>query len=150
MGFKLDRVHVWAGEVLDQAGGVAAKLALLAQSGANLEFIYTHRNVDKPGTGVLFIAPITGPLQQRAARSAGLHEVDNPVVLRVEGDNEAGLAHKVTQGWAMAGLSLQGLNMSVLSDKFVGYASFDSVQDANRAAAILGDLGAHPPVVRPN
>ncbi len=150
MGFKLDRIHVWAGEVLDQAGGVAAKLAMLAQSGANLEFIYTRRNVDKPGTGVLYIAPITGPLQQRAARSAGLHEVNDPVVLRVEGDNEAGLAHKVTQGWAMAGLSLQGLNMSVLNDKFVGYASFDSVQDANRAAAILGDLGAHPPVVRLN
>ena len=34
MSFKLDRVHVWAGEVLDQAGGVAAKLALLAQAGA--------------------------------------------------------------------------------------------------------------------
>ena len=32
--------------------------------------------------------------------------------------------------------------MSVLGDKFVGYASFDTVADANRAAAILGDLGA--------
>ena len=114
---------------------------------ANLEYIYTRRNVDKPGTGVLYVAPITGPLQQRAARTAGLHEVDNPVVLRVEGDNEAGLGHKVTQGWAMAGLTMQGLNMSVIGGKFVGYASFDSVQDANRAAAILGDLGAHPPVL---
>jgi hypothetical protein len=136
MGFKLNRVHVWAAEVLDQAGGVAGKLALLAQAGANLEFIYTRRNSEKPGTGVLYVAPITGPLQQRAARSAGLHEV--------------GLGHKVTQGWAMAGLTLQGLNMSVLGGKFVGYASFDSVQDANRAAAILGDLGAHPPVVPTN
>lgn len=150
MGFKLDRIHVWAGEVMDQAGGVAGKLALLAQAGANLEYIYTLRNADKPGTGILYVAPITGPLQQRAARSAGLHEVSDPVVLRVEGDNEAGLAHKVTQGWAMAGLSLHGLNMSVLGDKFVGYVSFDSVQDANRAAAILGDLGAHPPVIRAN
>jgi hypothetical protein len=37
---------------------------------------------------------------------------------------------------------LQGLMMSVLGEKFVGYASFDSVADSNRAAAILGDLGA--------
>ena len=148
MGFKLDRVHVWAGEVLDQAGGVAAKLALLAQAGSNLEYIYTRRNVEKPGTGILYVAPISGPLPQRAARSAGLHEVDNPVVLRVEGDNEAGLAHKVTQGWAMAGLSLQSLNMSVLGGMFVGYAAFDNVQDANRAAGILGDLSAHPPINR--
>jgi hypothetical protein len=142
MGFKLDRIHVWAAEVMDQAGGVAAKLALLAQAGTNLEYIYTRRLEDKPGTGILYVAPITGPMQQRAARSAGLHEVDHPVVLRVQGDNEAGLGHKVTQQWALAGLSLHGLNMSVMGDKFVGYVSFDSVIDANKAAAILGDLGA--------
>jgi hypothetical protein len=141
MGFKLDRVHVWSGEVMDQAGGVAAKLALLAQAGANLEFIYTKRIENRPGTGVLYIAPITGAMQLRAARSAGLSETDNPVVLRVEGDNQAGLAHRLTQQWALAGLSLQGLMMSVLGDKFVGYASFDTVADSNRAAAILGDLG---------
>jgi hypothetical protein len=142
MGFKLDRVHVWAGEVADQAGGVAAKLALLAQAGANLEYIYTRRLADKPGWGILYVAPISGPLQVRAAKSAGLHETADPVVLRVEGNNAQGLAHRVTQQWAMAGLSLQGLMMSVLADDFVGYVAFDNVQDANRAAAILGDLGA--------
>jgi hypothetical protein len=142
MGFKLDRVHVWSGEVADQAGGVAAKLALLAQANANLEYIYTRRLADKPGSGVLYVAPITGSMQVRAARSAGLTETDNPVVLRVEGDNQAGLAHRLTQQWALAGLSLHGLMMSVLADKFVGYVSFDTVADSNRAAAILGDLGA--------
>ena len=141
MGFKLDRVHVWAGEVMDQAGGVAAKLQLLAQAGANLEFIHTRRQADKPGTGVLYVAPITGPMQVRAAKSAGLHETNDPVVLRVEGDNQAGLGHRLTQHWALAGLTLQGLTMSVLGDKFVGYVSFDTVADSNRAAAILGDLG---------
>lgn len=141
MSFKLDRVHVWSGEVVDQAGGVASKLALLAQAGANLEYIYTRRQADRPGTGVLHVAPITGPLQVRAARSAGLVETQNPIVLRVEGDNQAGLAHRLTQQWALAGLSMQALSMAVLADKFVGYASFDTIEDANRAAAILGDLG---------
>jgi hypothetical protein len=142
MGFKLDRVHVWAGEVADQAGGVSTKLALLAQAGANLEYIYTRRLEDKPGIGVLYVAPVTGPLAVRAARSAGLHETDTPVVLRVEGDNAQGLAHRLTQKWATEGLSLHGLMMSVLGERFVGYVSFDTVGDANRAAAILGDLGA--------
>ncbi len=64
-------------------------------------------------------------------------------MLRVEGDNETGLAHSVTQQWALAGISFQGLTMAVLGDKFVGYAAFDSVTDANKAAAILGDLGSH-------
>jgi hypothetical protein len=142
MGFKLDRIHVWSCEVMDQAGGVAAKLSMLAQAGANLEFIYTKRLENRPGMGLLYVAPITGALQLRAARSAGLSETDHPVLLRVEGDNQAGLAHRLTQQWALAGLSLHGLMMSVLGDKFVGYASFDTVADSNRAAAILGDLGA--------
>ena len=142
MGFKLDRVHVWSGDVPDRAGGVASKLSLLAQAGTNLEFIFTQRQPENPGTGVLYVAPITGPVQVRAARAAGLAETQDPVVLRVEGDNQAGLGHRVTQQWALAGISFQGLTMAVVCDKFVGYAAFDSVTDANRAAAILGDLGA--------
>ncbi len=142
MSFKLDRVHVWAGEVADQAGGVAAKLAFLAQAGANLEYIYTRRQPDKPGTGILYVAPVSGPLAVRAAKSAGLHEANEPIVLRVEGDNAAGLGHRLTNQWAAEGLSLGGLMMSVLGDKFVGYVSFDTTADANRAAAILGDLGS--------
>jgi hypothetical protein len=142
MGFKLDRVHVWSAEVADRAGGVATKLAALAQADANLEFIFTQRRADKPGSGVLFVAPVTGPSAVRAARAAGMVETNDPVVLRVEGDNEAGLGHRVTQQWALAGISMQGLTMSVLGNKFVGYAAFDSVTDANRAAAILGDLGS--------
>jgi hypothetical protein len=141
MGFKLDRVHVWSGDVADQAGGVAAKLSLLAQAGANLEYVYTRRTPERPGTGVLYVAPVTGPMQVRAARAAGLAETNDPIVLRVEGDNAAGLAHRVTQQWAMAGLSLQGLMMSVYGGRFVGYAAFDTVGDANRAAAILGEQG---------
>ncbi len=142
MSFKLDRIHVWSGEVADQAGGVAAKLAFLAQAGANLEYIYTHRLPHQPGMGMLYVAPVTGPLVTRAAKSAGLHETNSPIVLRVEGDNAAGLAHRLTQQWALEGLSLHGLTMSVLGEKFVGYVSFDTVADANRAAAILGDLGS--------
>jgi hypothetical protein len=141
MSFKWDRVHVWSGEVRDQAGGVADKLAHLAEAGANLEYVFTKRLPNKPGEGVLFVAPVTGPAQVRAAKAAGLHEVDYPVVRRIEGDNLAGLAHHLTQQWAKAGISLQGFTMAVLSNKFVGYVSFDAVQDANRAAQILADLG---------
>ena len=141
MSFKWDRVHVWSGDVKDQAGGVAEKLSHLAQAGANLEYVFTKRLPNIPGEGVLYVAPVTGPAQVRAAKAAGLHEVDYPVVRRIEGDNVAGLAHHLTQQWAIAGISLQGLTMAVLRDKFVGYAAFDTVQDANRAAQILADLG---------
>lgn len=141
MSFKWDRVHVWSGEVSDEPGAVAAKLSHLAQADANLEYVFTKRLPNKPGRGVLYVAPVTGPLQQRAAKAADLHEADAPVVRRIEGDNEAGLAHHLTQRWALAGISLQGLTMAVLGNKFIGYAAFDTVDDANRAAQILADLG---------
>jgi hypothetical protein len=142
MGFKLDRVHVWSGEIQDKVGGIAQKLAQLAQAGANLEYIYTRRLAERPGTGILFVAPVTGPSQVRAARAAGLAETQDQMVLRVEGDNQAGLGHRLTQQWALAGINLQGLTMSVLANKFIGYATFDNVNDANRAAQILADLGS--------
>ena len=141
MSFKWDRVSVWSCEVNDQPGAVAMKLAFLARAEANLEYIFTKRLLNKPGMGIMYVAPITGLAQTKAARDAGLHETDYPVVRRIEGDNEAGLAHHLTQQWALAGISLQGLTMAVVQNKFIGYAAFDSVQDANRAAQILADLG---------
>ena len=145
MSFKMDRVHVWAAEVADEPGGVATKLSLLSEAGANLGYVYTQRLVDKPGRGVLLVAPLTGPEQLRAAKAAGMHETFDPIVMRVEGDNTAGLAYRLTQEWAKAGLSLHGLMMAVLGNRFVGYITFDTVQDANRAAAILAELGVERP-----
>lgn len=142
MGFKLDRVHVWAGEVNDRAGGVSGKLSMLAEAGANLEFIFTQRLPNKPGMGMLYVAPLSGAAQHRAAHAAGLSEVTVPVVIRVEGDDSHGLGHRVTQEWAKASISFHELTMCAVGNKFVGYAAFDSVEDGNRAAAILGDLGA--------
>ena len=56
--------------------------------------------------------------------------------------SEYGQGRSGSQQWAVAGISLQGLTMAVLGGKFVGFAVFDTVSDANRAAQILADLGA--------
>ena len=142
MSFKMERVHLWSGEVEDAPGGTASKLVHLAQAGANLEYVFTKRLPNKPGTGILYVSPVTGAAQISAAREAGLSETDYPVVHRIEGDNEAGLAHRLTQAWAIAGISFQGLTMSVLEGKFIGFAAFDAVNDANVAAKILADIGS--------
>jgi hypothetical protein len=146
MSFKWDRVHVWSCEIADQPGATASKLAILAKAGANLEYINTQRLSEKPGAGILLVAPLTGPTQTRAARAAGFAEHEEHHLHRIEGDNEAGLAHRLTQQWELAGITLQSLMMAVLGNKFVGYAGFDNVRDANQAAQILADLGvAGPP-----
>jgi hypothetical protein len=61
--------------------------------------------------------------------------------MRVEGDDKAGLGGRLTQAWETAGINLHGMVMAALGEKFVGYVTFDSVQDANHAATILAELG---------
>jgi hypothetical protein len=141
MSFKMQRIHVFHSEVEDRPGGISAKLKKLAEAGAHLEYVYSQRSPEKVGMGDLYVAPLHGVNELAAARETGMHEVSEPIVMRVEGDDKAGLGGRLTQAWEMAGINLHGLVMSVINGRFVGYATFDSVGDANRAATILAELG---------
>jgi hypothetical protein len=141
MSFKMQRVHVFHAEVEDKPGGISGKLKKLAEAGAHLEYVYSQRSLTKQGIGDLYVAPLHGVNELSAAREAGMHEVSEPIVMRVEGDDKAGLGGRLTQAWEMAGINLHGLVMSVINGRFVGYATFDTVADANRAATILAELG---------
>lgn len=140
MSFKMQRVHVYHGEVKDEPGGIASRLKMLAEAGANLEYVYSQR-ATKAGMGDLYVAPLATPELVKTARAIGMHEVNEPVVMRVTGDNKAGLAGRLTQEWEKAGINLHGMVMAVHDAKFVGYVTFDSVSDANKAATILAELG---------
>ena len=141
MSFKMDRLHVWAVEVKDEPGSVAGKLAKLDEAGCDLDYVYTQRDAAKPGHGVLYVAPVTGNGPTKAAKDAGMHAVADPVVMRVEGDNVAGLAHRVKHAWAAAGINLHGSMLTTVGSKFVGFVTFDTVEDANKAARILAEVG---------
>jgi hypothetical protein len=141
MSFKMQRVHVYHAEIEDKPGGISAKLKMLAEAGAHLEYVYSQRSDSKAGAGDLYVAPLHGTNELAAAKSAGLHEVSEPIVMRVSGDDKAGLSGRLTQAWELAGINLHGLVMSVVSGKFVGYVTFDTVADANKAATILAELG---------
>jgi predicted amino acid-binding ACT domain protein len=141
MSFKMQRVHVYHTEVKDEPGGISAKLKPLAEAGAPLEYVYSQRSATKAGYGDLYVAPLTTQSQVTAAKAAGLHEVQEPIVMRVEGDDRTGLARKLTNAWELAGLNLHGMVLSSFHGKFVGYVTFDTPQDANRAATILAELG---------
>ena len=141
MSFKMQRVHVFHAEVDDKPGGISGKLKKLAEAGAHLEYVYSQRSLNKAGHGDLYVAPLHGANELAAAREAGMHAVTEPIVMRVEGDDKTGLGGRLTQAWEMAGINLHGLVMSVVGGRFIGYATFDSVQDANNAARILAELG---------
>ena len=139
--FRMKRVHVYQCEVDDVPGGTAAKLKALALAGAHLEFVHSERSATKAGAGELLVAPAQTKTEMDIVKGIGFREVQKPTVMRFEGDDKAGLGGRVTLAWEAAGINLHGLMMAVVNGKFVGYATFDSSDDANSAATILAEIG---------
>jgi hypothetical protein len=137
MTYKIDRVDVWAGAIVDKPGGLAAKLDALAAAGASLEFVIARRAAEKPGKGVVFVAPIKGAKQSAAARKAGLSKKSNLHSLRLEGADKGGLGACVAAALADAGVNLRGFSGAALGRKAVLYFAFDSSADAVKARRVL-------------
>lgn len=137
MKLKVGRVRVWAASIEDRPGGLSEKLASLAEAGANLEFIIARRAPDKPGTGVVFLTPLTGTAQLRAANNAGFSKTESLHSVRVEGPDKPGLGAKLTQQLAKAGINVRGLSAAVVGRRFILYLAFDSSADASKAMRLL-------------
>ena len=95
------------------------------------------RAPDKPGKGVVFLTPVRGAKQTRAAIDAGLGTTDSLHSLRVEGPDRPGLGTKMTRALADAGINLRGLSAAALGRKSVAYFAFDSANDAANAIKLL-------------
>ena len=137
MAFRMRKIEVWAGELSDQPGAAAAKLELLARSGADLEFVFTRPQRHRPDNLVLFLAPIQGPEQVLAAQAVGLAPAEDVTMLCVEGDNRPGLGYELVSRLAGSGVNLQGLSMASVGDRFAAYLAFDTADLATLALYIL-------------
>jgi hypothetical protein len=146
MPLKVTKIDVWSGEVQDQPGGLAGVLRQLAGASANLEMVLARRQPDRPGIGIVFLAPVKGRKATEAAAVAGLSPATGMAALRVEGIDRPGLGAKMTGVIADAGINLRGLYAAVLGSRFVDYMAFDSAEDADKAAkAIKGAMAAKAP-----
>lgn len=137
---KTQRVATWVASLTDKPGGLAAKLNTLTAGGVNLEFIIARRAPDRPGTGVVFITPVRGAKQMRAANAAGFHPTNKLHTVRIEGTDRPGLGARLTQALAGQGLNLRGLSAAALGKKFVCHIAVDSETDAAKAVRILRGL----------
>ena len=137
MAYSVKKVDVWAGEVADRPGGLAATIGALSKAGANLEFLIARRAPDKPGTGAVFLTPIRGAKQKAAAQGAGLSLSDSLHSVRIEGPDRAGLGAKMTGALADAGINLRGVSGAAVGRRAVTYFGFDSGADADTAVRIL-------------
>ena len=140
MALDVKRVRVWAAEMKDRPGSLAAKLEALAGAGANLEFAIARRAPDKPGMGVVFVTPIEGTAQITAAKTAGFSEATSLHSVRIEGRDAPGLGAKLTRKLADAGINLRGLSAAAIGGRMICHLAFDSAQDADKAIEILKTL----------
>ena len=137
MSFKVTKMEVWSGEIQDRPGGLAGVLRQLANANADLEMVVARRQPDRPGAGIVFLAPVKGRKATAAAAVAGLGPAPGVGALRVEGTNRPGLGAKMTDAIADSGVNLRGLSAAVLGSRFVAYMAFDGVEDADKAAKAI-------------
>lgn len=140
MALDVTRADVWAASIADQPGGLAEKLSALAEAGAQLEFVIARREPQNPGTGVVFLTPLKGAAQMRAAKKAGFEKTKSLHSLRIEGPDEPGLGAKMAQALAQAGINLRGLSAAAIGARCVVYLALDSAPDASKAARVLKRL----------
>ncbi len=124
----------------DKPGALSAKLKALSAAGVNLEFVIARRAPEKPGTGVVFVTPIKGAKQVRAAKAAGFRKARNLCTVRVEGPDGRGRGARIVQALAEKGLNLRGLSAAAIAKKFVCHLAVDSGADAAKIVRILKNL----------
>ena len=140
MGLKVSKVEVWAASIEDRVGGLVDKLAPLSGAGANLEFVVARRAPEQPGKGVVFVTPLAGDEQVKAAASAGFLQTGSLHSVRVEGPDRPGLGTMMAKALANAGINLRGLSAAAIGKRFVCYLALDTAEDAEKAVRTVKNL----------
>jgi hypothetical protein len=139
MAYQITKEDVWAGAIEDRAGALAEKLQAVSRVGVNLEFVIARRAPDKPGTGVVFIAPVRGEDSVRAALQAGLSQWTSAATVRIEGPDRPGLGALITWTVANEGINMRGFSGAKLGERSVFYLAVDSADDADKSAEALAN-----------
>ena len=137
MDLLVERVDVWAATIQDKPGGLAEVLGALRDVGADLQFVIARRAQDEPGKGVVFVTPLQGDREFAAAAQLGFNVTHTLHSVQVMGRDRPGIAAKLTQKLADAGINLRGFSASVIGTQFVAYLAVDSLQDASQAIEIM-------------
>src|SRR5262249_41659866 len=130
------------GEMEDRPGTLDEKLQPLGAAGADLTFIVARPQ--QPGRSVLFLGPIKGAKQTKAAQAAGLAPAPNIAALHFEGPNKPGSASQVTHALAQAGINLRGLLAATIGTKFMLLIAFNSELDAEEGLKVIKAAGKKP------
>jgi hypothetical protein len=140
MEMIVEREDVWIASLEDKPGALAAKLAALADAGADLDFVIARRSPDRPGAGVMFVTPLRGDAELKAASEIGFSAANRLHSLRVEGENVKGLAGKVSGKLGAAGINIRGFSGAVIGKRFVLHIAFDTADLRDKAMRIIKEM----------
>jgi hypothetical protein len=138
----VERVDVWSASIADKTGGLSWLLKGMDEAGADFNFIIARRSPENPGSGVVFVTPIRGDREVKAANTLGFSLTRSVDAVRFEADNKPGATARLTGLIADAGINIRGLSVAVIGTRFVAYIGFDSTNDAEKAIGIFQDAGA--------
>ena len=138
----VERVNVWSASLMDKPGGLSNKLKGLEEAGVDLDFVIARRAPEAPGSGIVFVSPLRGDHEVRAASMLGFAISSSIAAVRVEGENEPGAAARLTDLIADAEINVRGFSGAVVGNRYIAYIGFDSPADANRAAGIIEESEA--------
>jgi hypothetical protein len=138
MAFEITMVDVWVAELEDRPGALAERMEALQRAGANLEFAILRPSADvTANTGLLFVAPILGAAQSRAAEDVGLRKDPGQHALRLVGPDRPGLVAGIARTLADAHINICAMWASALGEQSALYIRFDTNAAAKRAAQLL-------------
>jgi len=140
MDLMIEHEDVWVAPLDDKPGALAAKLAALAEAGADLDFVIARRAPEKPGTAVVFVTPLRGDAETDAATENGFSISSSLHSIRVEGEKEQGLGSRLTQALGEAGVNLRGLSAAAIGKRFVMHLALDTREESEKAAQILREM----------
>jgi len=136
MPVTVKKIVFWRKEVDNQAGTLARTLEPLARARADLRVVVGYRYPGNEAKAVIELHPVAGKKVTSAAEQAGL-AASSIATLLVEGDNKPGLAHKIAQAVADAGVNLTSLVAQALGKGFVAAVGFETEADAKKAAGLI-------------
>jgi hypothetical protein len=140
MDLIVELVDVWAAAIPDKPGGLASVLSTLRDAGADLQFVIARRAPGTPPTGVVFVTPLQGDREIRAAAVAGFNVTHKLHSVRVMGPDRPGIGAELAQKLADEGINLHGFSASVIGTQFVAYVGVDSLEDATKAIGVLNKI----------
>jgi len=135
MSYTVKKVEVWAGDIRNKPGMLARVLEALSGAGAQLEFMVARRVTSESSR--VFVAPIKGAKQKRAAQDVGLVPASGMYAVRIDGPDRPGLGAEITRSVADKGLNLRGASAAAIGKKTVFWLAFEAADHAAQAAQII-------------